>query len=65
MNLPIETIINGVKHYLYKKDFTTDHDSVFSIYFYAVDEIHAQCVFEDIKTSTSNPEKVHFIQTGD
>lgn len=59
MNLPTESLINSALHYLYKQDYTTDHGSVFSVYFYAVDDLHAQCVLEDIKTSESKPERTH------
>jgi hypothetical protein len=64
MNLPTESLIDCVLHYLYKQDYSTDNGNIFSVYFYAVDDIHAQCVLEDIKTSESKPERIYSFVKG-
>ena len=58
MNLPTETEIGGVNHRLYCQDYVTDLDKTFSIYFYAVDDLHAQCVLEDIRSSKEKPKRI-------
>lgn len=64
MNLPTETEIGKIKHYLYCQDYVTDEDAVFSIYFYAVDDLHALCVLEDIRSSAEKPKRILSITKG-
>lgn len=64
MNLPTETEIGDVKHWLYCQDYVTDLDKTFSIYFYAVDDLHALCVLEDIRSSAEKPKRILSITKG-